>query len=171
MTYAVYFVLYLAVQLCAYVVTPVLPLFAHRRYGWLDNANSFGEAYRLPKWLAWFDTPDNSLDGDYAFTKRYLNSPKYWRHLCWLYRNSLYGFKWTVLAAPMYPDRQVYGTTKLDYHAGEYGSLRIKMGRFWQVKVVRRFGSRVFIGNFGWLLDDTSKTKALFMFSPRFKKV
>ncbi|MEX5533441.1 DUF7338 family protein, partial [Pseudomonas syringae] len=64
MRWLLYFLAYLPLQLFAYAVTPLLPLFAVMRYGALDNANSYGMGLRLPEWLAWFDTPDNSLHGD-----------------------------------------------------------------------------------------------------------
>lgn len=64
---------------------PIVVLFA-RADGW------------LPSWLSWWQTPDNSLDGDEPwqagrrpFAKntgicRYLN------RVAWLYRNSMYGY-------------------------------------------------------------------------------
>ena len=42
--------------------------------------------------------------------------------------------------------------------------------RWLSYKIVRPLFGRVFEDNFGWLLDDTSKERALFMFSPRIKK-
>lgn len=79
--------------LTAWVVAPVLPLFA------LDKMS-------LPKWLSWFDTPDNPLDGDEGFIT--LHAPfkgnvsgikRYVNRVCWLWRNPAYGFSYNVLGA------------------------------------------------------------------------
>jgi hypothetical protein len=48
--------------------------------------------------------------------------------------------------------------------------MRIKRGDgYWQYKSVRPFLGRIIVLNMGWLLDDPSQEKALFMFSPRLK--
>jgi hypothetical protein len=163
--------LYIPVQLFAYLITPLLPLFASLRDGNLDNANKTGEALRLPTWLSWFDTPDNSLWGDNNWL---LAHPKgtHWDQAAWLYRNSLYGFKWSVLAAPANNKvcLTIEGSTNLNHHTKTFGVMRIKRGDgYWQYKCVKPFMGRVLILNFGWLLDDPSQEKALFMFSPRLK--
>ena len=64
MRYLAYLLASFVMQVVAWIVTPVLPLFAVRREGSMDNANSYGVGFRLPRWLAWFDTPDNPLEGD-----------------------------------------------------------------------------------------------------------
>lgn len=46
----------LFVTAIAWIISPVLPLFASSD-GW------------LPRWLWWFQTPDNSIDGDHSFNK------------------------------------------------------------------------------------------------------
>lgn len=75
------------------ILAPVLPFFSDTK-GW------------LPKWLWWFQTPDNPIDGDPPFKE--LHAPfkgewvKPWqRHvnqMFWLWRNPSYGFDWTVVA-------------------------------------------------------------------------
>lgn len=170
MRYALYLLLYIPVQLIAYLITPLLPLFAVNRDGPIDNANGQGCEPRLPLWLSWFDTPDNSLIGDSNWYDE--NGDSYWAKVRWLYRNSLYGFKWSVLAAPA--DNRVWlsidGPTNLDYHTKTFGVLRITRGDgYWQYKCVKPFIGRILVLNFGWLLDDPSQDKALFMCSPRLK--
>ena len=39
--------------------------------GWLDNGTKWGVGPRLFKWLSWFQTPDNSLDGDHGFQEKH----------------------------------------------------------------------------------------------------
>jgi hypothetical protein len=72
-------------------LAPVIVLFADND-GW------------LPNWLYWFQTPDNSLDGDSGWkteNRPYLNeSNKYRRWINrfhWLWRNAVYGFSEQVL--------------------------------------------------------------------------
>ncbi len=67
----------------ALLLAPVLPLFASK------------DGY-LPKWLSWFQTPDNPLYGDERFIKTHKDS--YWTRCLWLWRNSAYGWAWNVLA-------------------------------------------------------------------------
>jgi hypothetical protein len=169
--YLAYLLLYIPVQIFAYLITPLLPLFAVKRMGNTDN-NSYRQTQpRLPIWLAWFDTPDNSLLGDSRWMANH--SGGYWSKVSWLYRNSLYGFKWSVLAAPA-NNRvclTIEGPTNLNHHTKTFGVMRIKRGDgYWQYKCVKPFMGRVLILNFGWLLDDPSQEKALFMCSPRWKK-
>jgi hypothetical protein len=169
--YLTYLAIYIPVQLFAYLITPLLPLFAVGRYGPIDNANRQGYEPRLPLWLAWFDTPDNSLGRDGNRMRKYGDS--YLGKFSGLWANSLYGFKWSVLAAPA-NNRvclTIEGPTNLNHHTKTYGTMRINRGDgYWQYKCVKPFMGRVLILNMGWLLDDPSQEKALFMCSPRWKK-
>lgn len=145
MRYLLTLAAYLPVQVLTYIVTPVLPLFARDRVGALDNNNATGMGPRLPIWLSWFDTPDNSLKGDPRF--RAENKEGYFSKIKWLYRNSLYGFKWTVLSLP-------------EGHPSA-----------WQWH--RKFYFKTFYLdlNFGWMLDNIENGRAMFMFSPRIKRI
>lgn len=171
MRYTIYLIGYLVLQALTYLITPLLPAFAGSRGGRLDNANSEGQGTRLPVWLHWFDTPDNSLEGDHNWKVSHPNTT-YWDMVAWLYRNSLYGFKWSVLSAPVDPKlMQVTGSTKINYHTKTFGTLKIKMGKYWQYKSIYPLvGNYGYMLNFGWLLDDPSQKNALFMFSPRIVK-
>lgn len=172
MRYLLYLLLYIPAQILAYLVTPLLPLFATNRFGWCDNHSFEAVNPRLPFWLSWFDTPDNSLIGDKNWLLKHPDM-SYWDMVCWLYRNSLYGFKWSVLAAPS-PEgwaTLIEGPTNLDYHTKTYGVMRVTRGDgYWQYKSVKPFMGKILVLNFGWLLDDISQKKALFMFSPRLKR-
>lgn len=68
----------------------ILPLFATQQQGWLNNATLKGIGPRLIKPLSWFQTPDNSLDGDAGFQS--LFPPCWWSKVHWLWRNPFYGF-------------------------------------------------------------------------------
>ena len=159
----------LLMQIIALVVTPFLPLFAVERLGNSDNNKYQRIEPRLPLWLSWFDTPDNSLLGDTRF--RQLNPETYWSKVRWLYRNRLYGFKWTVLSTAVQQERTVVGNVDIGYQGQRFGSFTIKQPNgAWQYKIVKPLFGRTYEGNFGWLLDDVSKQRALFMFSIRLKK-
>lgn len=164
MRYFLYLIASFIMQLVAWIITPILPLFARSEYGPIDNSNDFASEPRLPKWLSWFMTPDNSLYGDKNWKANNYYT-KHWSMVAWLYRNSLYGFKWTVLAAPMSAnEREMSGPSPT---WTSLGFQRIKMNSYWQWHLVKRLGPVTINWNFGWLLNDGSKQKALFMFSPR----
>lgn len=172
MCYLPYLLLYISVQLITYLITPLLPLFAVRRIGWTDNHSYESVEWRLPVWLSWFDTPDNDLGGDFNWKQYHLTG--YWRQVAWLYRNSLYGFKWSVIAATINSSRVFDGNPQINYKGPVYGTLRVSCGKYWQWKKVvpsKLFKGYCWVLNFGWLLDDPDQEVALWMFSPRLKKV
>lgn len=160
--------------------TPLLPLFVVERNGPINNGNGTWVGPRLPTWLAWFDTPDNSLDGDQNFINKYVLYPAYLRHLLWLYRNSLYGFKWTVLAYEYVPGKTSVwssGNPSVNRNNGVTGLYRCRTGDgYWQWKLVWKIiGNWGVMWNFGWQLDSLvplgQRGMALFQFSPRFVRI
>lgn len=174
--YIYYLCWYLILQLLTYLITPILPLFAIRAEGWSGNGKLWQEGWRLHPYLAWFDTPDNSLDGDSNHLNKYITYPRYLRHLIWLYRNSLYGFKWTVMAMEVEAEKQeVKGDLKINHKYSRFGTLCIKQPNgAWQwkhISPIRWLPGKCWVLNFGWLLDDRDKELALFMFSPRIKSI
>ena len=169
MRWLLYLLLYIPVQLFAYLITPLLPLFAVMRLGKSDNASAYRVEPRLPEWLSAFDTPDNSLWGDGNWM-RSRDASSYWSMVGWLYRNSLYGFKWNVLSMPIEEAPFVYGNTNINHHTQTYGAFIItQLNGAWQYKLVRPLFGRILVLNIGWLLDDVSQERALFMLSPRIK--
>ena len=76
----------------AWVTSPIVVLFANEA-GW------------LPKWLWWFQTPDNPMDGDLGYYREHApftgightGWKRYVNRVVWLWRNSLYGFEISVL--------------------------------------------------------------------------
>jgi hypothetical protein len=158
----------IVMQIIAWIITPLLPAFAVLRDGPINNNRTTGMASRLPLWLSWFDTPDNGLEGDENFHSSHPGN--YWSEVLWLYRNSLYGFKWTVLSMPIENQWQIMGSMDIDYHIPVFGFLSIRQPNgAWQWKCVKPLFGKIFVGNFGWLLDDRFQKNALFMFSPRLK--
>ncbi len=74
-------------ELFAKVISPILACFVQE------------DGY-LPKWLYWFQTPDNSCDGDRKHKLRWPKDGVFWtwlRRCAWLFRNSAYGFNYYIL--------------------------------------------------------------------------
>lgn len=119
----------------AFLVNPLLPMFAVIRPGPWNNNERYAVSEYLPDWLWWFSTnDDNSLHGDSAHWLRHSKSSRYWMMVCWLYRNPAQGFSWRVLGAPV---------VKSQIEKTWYG---YSMGPYFQL---------ILPGNlvFGWLLD------------------
>lgn len=164
----------LLLTLVALVISPILPLFASEQMGYLDNGSRYGLGPRLPKWLNWFMTPDNSLDGDETFDR--LNGRSYWSKVKWLCRNPAYAFGIRYLNSPYYSTVSGDKTIK-DNDNAKAGWCLVTSNGLFQFTWVRPIGfNRCIYCNFGWniraLVDDNVKTKpnpyeATFVFSPR----
>lgn len=144
-----------------FVLAPVLPMFADDK-GW------------LPKWLWWFQTPDNSLDGDEGYQKKPGRAPFMgvmggWKGYCnrvaWLWRNPLYGFDWEVLAFKVqegykvegwgtkrFPDGTVAIAGGLDIDGWYFAKLTNPDGSWcWQLYITQHWNDKKCTKlNFGW---------------------
>ena len=91
--YLIYLPLFILATIATYILAPVLVLFA--KDGW------------LPSWCWWFQTWDNSLDGDIGWQTEHrpwldtpyseLNSVQLWVcRFMWLWRNPAYGFAYKL---------------------------------------------------------------------------
>ena len=158
---------------------PLIVLFKEDKEGWLDNATKWGVGPRLKSRLSWFQTPDNSLDGDRTFLASH--SPSWWSKVQWLWRNPFYGFAVKTFD----------GSTGMSYsgdlHCDEKnpGHLFVRgHGLFQYVLFKPMFGKTLYL-NLGWNIralvdpafitpdqwhDNTALIKnypATFAFSPR----
>ena len=178
MIYLLYLILVpisLLITLIAVIIAPILPLFAKDIMGWCNNHSYEAIEPRLPKWLNWFMTPDNSLWGDETFQS--INGKSYWSEVKWLWRNPAYSFALTYLNAPFDATYSGDKTIKDNDNAKEGWCLVHANGIFQYVCVKRIFSSnRCFYINLGWniraLVDDNVQPKpnpyqATFVFSPR----
>ena len=164
----------LLITLLAVILAPVLPLFLISKEGWLDNHSSWGVGPRLPTFLNWFMTPDNSLDGDATFQD--LFSPCYWSKVHWLWRNPAYSFGLKYLETP-YECRVQGNKTIKDNDNAKAGWCFVKANGLFQFTVIAHIGfARCIYINLGWniraLVDDNVQPKpdpyqATFVFSPR----
>jgi len=170
-----YLLISLPMELLAILLAPVLPLFARPRYGPIDNGNAYGVEPRLPRWLDWFATPDNSLLGDEGHKARWRGRSQYLQMVAWLLRNRLYGFRWSVLAAPL-ERSAIHWSGNLNIRNRQHGVaglLRVRMGGYWQYKrITPLWLGRCLQLNLGWIIDpfikDPGKTgKAIYSTSVR----
>ena len=172
--YAILVPISLVLTLIALITAPVMPLFAKQIDGWLLNHSIWGIGPRLPTWLNWFMTPDNSLDGDETFQQ--INGRSYWSKVKWLWRNPAYSFALRYIDGnPVYWKGDK--TIKDNDNAKEGWLYVNSCGLFQFVYIKRIFStSRCIYVNCGWnirlLVDDNVSPKpnpvqATFVFSPR----
>ena len=178
MIYLIYIVLVpisLVLSLIALITAPVMVLFATQQDGWLDNHSIWGIGPRLPKWLNWFMTPDNSLDGDATFDR--INGRSYWSKVKWLWRNPAYSFALRYLNAP-YETAVSGDKTIRDNDNAKAGWCFVRANGLFQFRYIKRIANsnRCFLVNLGWnimgLVDDNVQPKpdtwqSTFVFSPR----
>lgn len=175
MTYFTYLLLVpfsLLLTLIAVIIAPILPLFASYRMGWCDNHSYEGFEPRLPDWLAWFQTPDNSLDGDATFIVK--NGQGYWAQVKWLWRNPAYAFAIRYIET-IKNDTTVLGDDSIkDNDGAKAGWCFVRCAGLFQFTWVKPIGfSRCIYVNLGWNIrgtlhqPKTASYQATFVFSPR----
>lgn len=129
----------------------------------------------LPSWLSWFQTPDNSLDGDNGWKNEHmqwrfkfpLDIAMYLGRVGWLVRNNMYGFDIQVLGAKCLETDQLatvgdLATSDSPAHSGSVARKLYRDGKviYWQWYYIYVYGSRCIRLNFGWKLwgfDGTAK--------------
>jgi hypothetical protein len=175
LTYILLAPLSLLVTLLALILSPILPLFAKYEFGWCDNHSYEAVEPRLPNWLNWFMTPDNSLFGDSTFKQ--INGIGYLARVKWLIRNPAYSFALRYLTAPY--TTAVYGDNLIkDNSNAKAGWCLVKANGLFQFTYIKRIFSSsccvyVVLGwNIRHLVDDSVAIKnnphmATFAFSPR----
>jgi hypothetical protein len=157
----------------------IVVLFHKDSEGWSNNGTRWSVGPRLIKPLTWFQTPDNSLNGDDGF--RTLHNPCWWSKVQWLWRNPFYGF------AVKYFD----GSTGMSYTGDlncsptKPGHILVKGHGLFQYVLYKPMLGKTLYLNFGWNIkalvepgfitptqwvDNTAFIKdypATFAFSPR----
>lgn len=159
----------------AVLIAPALPLFACNSFGSVFNGHGLAIEPRLPRWLSWFMTPDNSLFGDSGWrTEHCKNYATYWGMVRWLWRNPAYGFAWGPLAFTPGPacTYATIGDTSIRAHdnakAGTY-SIKASEGAF-ERTVIWQIARRPICLKlrFGWILGKaTPGVPCLFLLSIR----
>lgn len=148
--YIPYTIVFIPFWFLSLLLAFILPCFSEERLGGINNDDHQGVEPKLPTWLSWFDTPDNSLFGDDAHKVRHPNYTGYWAQVCWLCRNALYGFRWSVISCPV--TQEVIKRTDWLYTSGWY----------FQLYVTNHI-------KFGWILDahyqrDNKAPNAIYIF-------
>lgn len=168
------------ITVLAIVLSPVLPLFAVEREGWQNNGATWGMGWYLPKWLSWFQTPDNSLDGDEGWKTEHWQ----WRYklpakICtwvgrfgWLLRNPGQGYGVEYLVGN--PIVGTYtGNVAVNDSPGVEGQCMVHVQDLFQWVWVRKIGkSKCLYFNFGWNIkgcinNNQYSHTATYTFSPR----
>ena len=180
-------ILSLVVTLVAILLAPILPAFARDERGQCDNANRMAVEPRLPDWLSWFMTPDNSLWGDVGWRTKHC--PDHWDSYLgmvrWLWRNPAYGFEHgPLMSASIWPDAMVgySGNPAVRNEpngiAGYCHTYIVNPdgSDYWHLYWVRPIGNgRCLNVNLGWKLKTYAESPqrtltepvAMFCFSPR----
>jgi len=152
----------------------IFPLFAVQKLWWCDNHSYQAVGPVLLTWLNWFNTPDNTLDGDATFQAA--NGIGYLAKVKWLWRNPAYSFALQYLSEPYTTSVQGDKTIK-DNDNAKKGWCLVHANGLFQFTLVTPIGfSRCIYVNLGWnvrgLVDDNVVVKpnpwqATFVFSPR----
>lgn len=173
MIYLIYLVLVpisLITTLIAVITAPIMPIFTKQIDGWLLNHSIWGIGPRLPTWLNWFMTPDNSLDGDETFQQ--INGRSYWSKVKWLWRNPAYGFALRYINRP-YNIYVAGDNTIKDNDNAKAGWCFVKSNGLFQFTSVTPIGfNRCIYVVLGWNIRGVVTTtqdiwQATFAFSPR----
>ena len=156
--------------LIALILAPLLPLFASVSYGYINNSSATGFGPRLPNWLNWFQTWDNSLWGDSGFQAE--NGTSYLSMVKWLIRNPLPCFAEKILTNGAFTVQGNNAVT--DNTKAVAGTVLVKAGGLFQWVWIWQIPgtSRCIYINLGWNIraltqGATTPYHATFSFSPR----
>lgn len=124
MVYAKWFFLIfpaLIMDIVGRLLAPILPFFVQE--------NGY-----LPRWLWWFQTPDNPCDGDRGHWERWPKDTPFWRYVrrvAWLLRNVAYGFNIDVIGFKHKDGdvKEVIGDPTVGDKSGVSGTCRWKVFR------------------------------------------
>lgn len=162
--------LWAIVNITAYLLSWFIAFFYKDQYDLIDNGHSWATEPRLPNWLSWFQTPDNSLNGDEAWLNMqeghwawramlqgYPTIQKYFGRLGWLLRNPAQGFECSdSIAADILSTDVVHclGNPLInDKPNGVAGYCFTKIGHYWNLCVIIRIGkSKCCKIDIGWML-------------------
>lgn len=136
MKWFLFLLISIPIKVLSLILAPLLPLFATKEG-------------HLPRWLCWFDTPDNTIDGDAGFIKTHPISC-YWSRVIWLFRNSAYGFSYSILGAQLTEVPKVQNgniwvgnqpAVSICRKTGLSGDVLITSGEYWEKYHVSQWGS------------------------------
>lgn len=174
----------LLVTVLAFPLAPLIVPFVQYREGLLDNATKTGMGWYLIPLFNWFQTPDNSIDGDEGWRVehwqwRYKFPPKiatYIGRVGWLWRNPGQGFGCVTLTGN--PIVATYtGDLNVNDSPLHEGTCTVHcQGLFQWVWVKRISAKKCIYCNFGWNVKGCVNAAdtfhlATYTFSPRISTV
>lgn len=176
--YLAYLLINFSVDVFATLIAPILPLFAKPSLGQSNNGIETLVEPRLPSWLSWFMTPDNSLYGDKGWqTIHYPNYKSYTGQWLWLVRNNAHGLVNGPLAARFnsLSDIKHEGNPWLHKSNPEHVGQKFyaTCGNYFQYMTVRKIPTinRAIFFNIGWQFDpfiEDSNTKNAYVAALKF---
>lgn len=179
MTYLFLLPVSICMSLLAILFSPLLALFARTALGHINNAEVFdgipvmAVEPRLPSWLSYFSTDDNSLLGDAGHKARWDGKSEYWQMVSWVCRNPAYNFEWKILAIAPRGKMRVSGNRDIKNRDNAVaGWLFVRCDNGWCLKSVKPlWGDLAFMGEFGWRLQPWAQERgsglAQYVFSLR----
>lgn len=171
--YLISFSLWLLAFVGTWLLSPVLPLCARPQSGWINNHEKLSVEPRLPWFLRWLSTSDNSLLGDDGHKERWAGKSQYWQMSDWLRRNAAYDFTWDVLGVEPKGAMKVTGDPWIKNRDNAVASvLDVEFDNCWMHKSVTQTGPKTCrMLEFGWRLQPWAQGrgsgKAQFVFSIR----
>jgi hypothetical protein len=162
--YLAYLLINFSFDVFATLIAPILPLFARMELGNSDNNNARLYEPRLPRWLNWFQTQDNSLWGDKGWQT--IHCPYYkshWGQVLWLIRNSAHGLVNGPLAVEVdYKKLKHTGDPTLSAKNAKYEGQKFYASQedYFQFMTVQKISllNRLIYINIGWLFDPFIET-------------
>ena len=122
----------------------IVVLFKKDEMGWVNNATAKAVGPRLIKLFTWFQTPDNSLDGDAGWQEKHSHS--WWSRVQWLWRNPFYGF--AVVTFDGSTGMSYLGD--LDCSPTKPGHILVKGHGLWQYVLYKPMLGKTLYLNLGW---------------------
>lgn len=143
MIYILQVIINLLGTVLTFPLAPIVALCHNNKIGWCDNATSWNFGPRLWNILSWFQTPDNSLDGDRTFLAAH--NPSWWSKVQWLWRNPFYGFAVKTFD----------GSSGMSYQGDincndkNSGTIRVQGHGLWQYNSYHKLFGKMICLNFG----------------------
>jgi hypothetical protein len=162
-----------------YPLAFIIGILYSTQIGWCNNGTIWESGPRLFSFLSWFQTPDNSLDGDAGWEANHSHS--WWSRVQWLWRNPFYGFAVKTFDG----STGMFYSGDLNCSPTEPGYILVTGHGLFQWVYYKKIGSKCLYLNFGWNIkalvepgyitpdqwhDNTAFIKdypATFAFSPR----
>jgi hypothetical protein len=121
----------------------VLAVCYSQQEGWCLNGTTWQSGPRLWSWLSWFQTPNNSLNGDQTYIS--LHSPCWWSKVRWLQRNPFYGFDVKYFDGSSGMTYQ----GNINCNATTEGTIRVQGHGLWQYNSYHKLFGKMLELNFG----------------------